>query len=171
MSVEKAFAEFSEIIAILQSSGEISLASSIEANARKGILLSAASEFEHLLCESVRKFANKASKSNARVMSLIETKAISRQYHTWFDWKGASANPFFALFGEEFSIEMKRRKKEEEEFSRAVTAFLELGQLRNLLVHNNYAAFYIEKSYTELFDTYTLARGFVANVDESLMSD
>lgn len=168
MSVEKAFSEFSEAIGRLQESGEITLAVSVEASARKGLLLSAASEFEHELCNIVRRFATKYSNENPMVVNLIESKAISRQYHTWFDWKHKSANSFYAMFGDEYSDAMKAKKKDDNIFAESLSSFLELGQMRNLLVHNNYAAFYIEKTLTELYEEYHKARGFISSVRESL---
>lgn len=171
MSVRKSYEEFSEVIKTLTILGEISLATIVEASARKGMLLAAASEFEHLLCQLVREFVSKASNSDPRIVSMVEIKAISRQYHAWFDWKTPSAGIFFSLFGEEFSSSMKQRRKVDEEFSDALKAFLEIGQLRNHLVHNNYAAFYIEKTLDEMFATYESAARFINYMRSALLPE
>lgn len=168
MSVEKAFSEFSEVISKLNEAGEITLSVSVEESARKGILLAAASEFEHQLCGIVRDFAARCSNNDPMIASLVEKKAISRQYHTWFDWNKKSANTFYSMFGEAYLDTMKEKRRQDDEFAGALSSFLELGQLRNLLVHNNYAAFYIEKTLGELYTEYGKARHFVSSIRESL---
>ncbi len=40
------------------------------------------------------------------IPSLVKNKAVSRQYHTWFDWNANNANAFFNMFGDGFRSHM-----------------------------------------------------------------
>lgn len=168
MSVELTFVNLQEVSTILAKSNEVSLVNYIEESARKNVLLSAASQFEHDLCKCVRDFTAKAAAENELIVSIIEHRAISRQYHTWFDWKNKSAGPFFSMFGPRFSERMKTIKREEAEFSDATEAFLEIGQARNLLVHGNYSVYPLEKTSQEIFSMYVVGCGFVGRVKTEL---
>lgn len=164
MSVDTTFNRLAETILKLAEYEELSLVVSAEENGRKTILLSAASEYEHLLCETVRDLTRQISKESPQIVALVEKKAISRQYHTWFDWNNNSASPFYSLFGDDFSTSMKELKKSDASFSDAHDAFLELGLLRNQLVHNNFATFHLEKTAAEIFERYKVGLGFIDRV-------
>lgn len=166
MSVENLYRSLQEVMEILSGTGEITLLTYLEESARKTVLLGAASEFEHDLCQLVRHFSAKMSGDSEHLVALIEQKAINRQYHTWFNWKDGSASTFFSLFGANFSDHMKKMKKDDAGFSAATDAFLEIGQTRNLLVHSNFSAYYIEKTAAEIFETYRLGRGFIERVSQ-----
>ena len=169
MSVQAVFEEFSAASDQLAKLGEVSLELTLKKNAAKLVLLGAASEFEVALCEVVRDFVRLSANNDDRIASLVEKKAISRQYHTWFDWNKPTANPFFSLFGSEFSDSMKKLIKEDDKFSASVSSFLEIGQLRNSLVHNNFSTFYMEKTAEEIHNSYLIGAGFIEVIRHHLM--
>lgn len=160
--VDRLHSDFEALVALLDQ--EPSLRATADDNFRKSILLSAASYFEFTLSEAVQAFAIEASNSSELLGALVKRKAIDRQYHTWFDWERSNANAFYRLFGETFCDFMKHKHASEEWLDPAVRAFMELGRSRNLLVHGNYGAFSLEKTASEIYDSYKLALRFVEAV-------
>ena len=55
-----------------------------------------------------------------------------------------------------------------EEMQKSVRAFLELGNERNKLVHQNYATFSMEKTLEEIYELYKSASRFVDILPEAL---
>ena len=51
-------------------------------------------------------------------------KAVERQYATYFDWNGKTANTFFKLFGEPLGVSMKENIKKDPELKAGCDAFL-----------------------------------------------
>lgn len=162
------YKDFTIASKFLENAGEVSLKLTVDQNAAKLILLGAASEFEVALCDVVRRFVRSAANESDQILSLVEKKAISRQYHTWFDWKAPTANPFYSLFGDNFLNSMKDITKNDDQFANSVKNFLEIGQLRNSLVHNNFSTFYMEKTSDEIFESYNLAQFFVERINAEL---
>lgn len=167
--VDRLYSEQKELIALLQTQGQISYSQVVEAFLSKTLLLSSASYFESRVASAIADFAVRSSSANEALVSLVRTKAIERQYHTYFSWRegNRSANPFFAMFGTSFKDTAKLDLKNPE-LSSAANAFLELGDLRNLLVHENFASFPLEKTSDEVFALYRQALKFVSYVESKL---
>jgi hypothetical protein len=112
---------------------------------RSWLVLSAASLFEHRITEALLTYAERVSNSDGCVISLIRNKAMKRQFHTFFEWGKRKLGAFPTLLGEKLGQKLKKTcatspgKKQME-------AFLEIGELRNCLVHQNYAEFALDKS-------------------------
>jgi len=96
----------------------------------------------------------------------VRNKAIARQYHTLFQWNAKNANSFFGLFGDDFKVRMKQRVAADTDLDEAIRAFLELGEQRNRLVHQDYATFSLEKTSEEIFELYRTASRFVEELPE-----
>lgn len=161
--------ESDELRGFLSAQSQLSLLRSAEDNSRKSLVLSAASLFEHRITEAILSYADRASGSNGCVTSLIRNKAVKRQFHTFFDWEKKKAGPFYTLLGEELGGKLKADcanspGKEQ------VEAFLEVGNLRNCLVHQNYAEFLLDKSADEVRQLCDNADKFVAQVEALLSS-
>ena len=92
---------------------------------------------------------------------MIEKQVVSRKYHTYFDWDELKANKFFALFGEKIRNDMQSQIKTEPNVNDAMKAFLELGQLRNKLVHQNFITYVISKTPEELIAQFRIAVPFL----------
>ena len=133
---------------------------------RKNLLLAAFSHFEQEIKSCVMRIVGKNCGSDV-VMEFVRNKAVERQFHTYFQWDRTNANSFFGLFGEGFKSHMDRRVREDEEYRQAIRAFLELGNDRNRLVHQNFATFPLEKTSEEIFSHYRKARLFVNSLESS----
>lgn len=166
-AVDRLYQEASEIVQLFQRSGETSLQNSASDNLRKSLLLAAASHFEHRICTLVVDFVRERSSGSLLVEAFVRNKAISRQYHTMFDWEKKGANKFFGLFGNEFRTAMVEKMKDEE-FAESVKAFMEIGSERNRLVHLDYATFPLEKTLDEIFALYESALAFIDYLPKAL---
>lgn len=159
--VDRLHSEFSELITLLRQSQEISLISSAEDNFKKSLLLAAASYFENRLSNFVTQFACESAGDSHIMTQLVINKAVKRQYHTWFNWEDKNANAFFALFGSWFSTQAKDIVKNTPELDLSIKAFLELGNNRNRLVHQDFGSFTLEKTTEEIYELYQRASVFV----------
>lgn len=160
--VDGIYEDFCTLVAYLDAGQEISLRSSADENFRKALLLATASYFEHKICDDLVLFAAESSCNCQVLVNFLRNKAIERQYHTFFGWKEArNANSFFGLFGDDFKQHMKGLVDSDDQLRQSIKAFLQLGQDRNRLVHQNYAAFTLEKTAQEIYELYETATAFV----------
>lgn len=166
--VEKLHADFKAIVDIMDRNGEVSFRTTLEDSFRKALLLCAASHFEHRITTDVINFCQEVSGKNTLVPSLVKNKAVSRQYHTWFDWGTNNANTFFSLFGDEFRSHMTKHVSENEALATSISAFIELGRERNRLVHQDYGSYSLEKTADEIFALYNSAVAFVDAIPNAL---
>jgi hypothetical protein len=166
--VDAIYTDFQDAAAVLEKADEISLRLMLESNLRKTLLLSAASFFEYTLTREVAAFTDEMTSNNQLVGSLVQNKAISRQYHSWFDWDRSNANKFFALFGQEFRDHMTSRIADDDELKSSISSFMEIGRERNYLVHSDYASHLINKTPEEIYALYQKAYEFVASVGKEL---
>jgi len=166
--VERMHGDFSDLLSMLERGGEISLRSVADDNFRKSLLLCAASFFEKTLCDIVVGFVRDHSGNNSAIVEFVKNKAISRQYHTWFNWKERNANVFFGLFGEEFKSFMGRKIKSDQDLDNSIRAFMEIGEYRNRLLHQDYGNFFLEKSSSEIYHLYRTAIVFVLGMRDFL---
>ena len=63
---------------------------------------------------------------------------------------------------------MKRRVKGDQDFDESVKAFLEIGNLRNQMVHRNYADFQLNNTVEEVYSLYTRAGRFVDEFPDAI---
>lgn len=167
-AIDRLFSEAGEVLVSLGQVLQPSLQVSAGDHFRKALLLAAASYFEHRVCNSVREFVRERSPGSRLVENFVQNKAIARQYHTWFRWEDGNANSFFALFGPEFRAAMVSQMRASEDLQRAVSAFLEIGNERNRLVHQDYATFPLEKTLDEIYSLYQSALLFVERFPTAL---
>lgn len=166
-SVDRLYEESSSIIKAL-GGGEPSLAIAAADNFRKALVLASASYFEHRVSTCVLDFVNECTKGSDLVVSFVKNKAVSRQYHTWFKWDESNANQFFGLFGSSFKQAMTERVKASEDLRESIRAFLEVGNERNKLVHQDFASFALEKTLDEIYALYRQSLLFVDDLAEYL---
>ena len=139
----------------------LALLSVVDENFPKTLLLAVASHFEHLMKMAVEEFVRDVTDNDYRLVSLISGRIIERQYHTWFDWKANNANRFFGMFGDLFKKHAERTVKEDDRLNAAIRAFLEIGSARNELIHEDFAAFDLNKTSAEVYQLYERASFFV----------
>jgi len=162
--IDRIYKELGGAIEALRKSGEVSALVVVEDHARKALLLSVASHFEHKLTGHLKKLSSMTK--SALLTEFVIRKAITRQYHTLFKWEGKNANSFFALFGSDFKQRMEVKVKADTALDNSIKAFLELGLLRNQLVHNDYATFSLEKTSDEIYHLYRAALHFVDSLPD-----
>jgi hypothetical protein len=159
---------YNEAISIIDKLDEVSLQISASDQFRKSLLLAAASYFESHLSNEILKYVSDCSGQSATVHSFVRTKAVERQYHTWFDWQRSNANQFFGLFGDEFKSFMKKAIDDSQDLKESMSAFMEIGRERNKLVHQDYATFQMEKTLEEVYALYKRAEIFATEVPTAL---
>jgi hypothetical protein len=157
--IDRIYQELGVAIEALRKSGEVSAQVVVEDHARKALLLSVASHFEHKLTGHLKQLSSMSK--NTFLTEFVIRKAITRQYHTLFKWDCKNANSFFALFGADFKQRMETKVKANTDLDNSIRAFLELGSLRNQLVHNDYATFSLEKTSDEIYLLYQTALYFI----------
>jgi len=163
--------EYDAVIQFLDDQMQPSLSSDIKKHFKKIIALSAASYFEDQIKVILVKSLELSTNYNIPLVSFVKNKAIHRQYHTYFNWSssngnkekaGNNANAFLSLFGDQFKVEIERKIKSSLEMQLAMTSFIEIGHLRNLLIHNNFASYDLDsKSADEVYTLFEKGQCFV----------
>ena len=169
-AVDRIHSEYSDVFRFLQLSVEISLPTAMDTNSRKYLLLAADSYFENRIAEDVLGYCQEVVGKNTLVPSLIQNKAISRQYHTCFDWDRDTASKFFGLFGPKFRSHMEDLSKADEALRKSIKDFMEVGRDRNRLVHQDFATFPLEKTTDKIYQQYKSALAFVEIIAKELRS-
>jgi hypothetical protein len=168
--IDQQYESGNSLVNYLKNQQQITFFIEAENNFRKNILLSSASYFENEISETVIEFAKSHSDNNELVISLIKQKAVSRQYHTYFDWdKATNANKFFSLFGEDFKNKMIKKVKEDSNLYKSIKSFLEIGQERNKMVHQNFAEIVIDKTTDEIYKLYQESIYFIETIKTELI--
>ena len=160
-SVDRLHSDLSNLEALLDDNNELSLRITAEETFRKSMLLAAASYFESRITDAVIEYCTLATGEDDCVVAFVRNQGLKRKYHTLFNWDGANANKFFALFGEEFHSQAKARIAGDVALNEGVRAFLTIGQDRNRLVHQDFGTFSLEKTAEEIMDLYRKALVFV----------
>jgi RiboL-PSP-HEPN len=166
--VDKLYGEFLALVQMMDRYGAVSFRNTLNDNFRKAILLCAASHFEFKITSDVIDYCVEISSGNSLVPSLVKNKAVSRQYHTWFDWNRSNANTFFAMFGDDFKSHMSSLIEADQNLVKSISDFMEIGRERNRLVHQDYGSFFLEKTAEEIFASCASALVFVEFIPKAL---
>jgi hypothetical protein len=159
--IDRFYTDHKVLSQYLSERAEPSFAGMIDDDFRKLLALSVASFFEHTITDAILRFCSIKADGDSGLYCLVRMKAVERQYATYFDWNGKTANPFFKLFGDALGGSMRNDVKNNTGLKAGCEAFLELGNVRNRLVHQNFASFAFEKTADEVYDEYKLASKFV----------
>lgn len=177
--IGKLYNDFTDISTYLLQENQITFNSDLERYFKKIFILSIASQFEHQIHDILMRFTQNASSNSFELVSFVRKKAISMNYHTFFNWgdkneidkPGKNANSFFALFGDEFKKSAEADVKEDINLNEGIRAFLELGHIRNILAHSNFAAYPFEnKTIEEIVALYKQAELFIQYIEQKLVS-
>lgn len=161
--VTKLYSDFEKLKDFLLSNGQLDHYNMIQRDYQKILLISSASYIETIVQEVIINYVDYNS-SHELILNFLKNKAISRQYHTYFNWDGNNINSFLGLFGSEFKSDISNKIKNDEKTKNNIKSFLELGNLRNELVHQNFINYTIQKTPEEiktLFDNALLAVKFM----------
>ena len=94
--------DYRDLNQFLMANGKVSESLTVAEHYRKILLLSCASYYETRIVEVIKKFVE-VKASDDRISAFVSNKAISRQYHTYFNWDQTSnINSFLGLFGVDF---------------------------------------------------------------------
>lgn len=168
--IDQQYENGNSLVDYLKGQQQISFYTEAENSFRKTILLSAASFFEKELSDTVIEFAKSHSHNNELIIAVIKQKAVTRQYHTYFDWDNATnANKFFSLFGEEFKSKMIAKVKVDPRLDNSIKSFLEIGRERNKMVHQNFAEVVIDKTAEEIYLLYKRSLYFIEIMQNELI--
>lgn len=159
-TIEKIYSEYIALITFLNKKEEPSFELLVRNNFTKIFIIAIASFFEKEITDLILDYTKKTSNKNKLLINFIKNKAISRQYHSLFQWSENNANSFFGLFGDDFKTFMQKKTTNDAQ-QENTKAFLELGSLRNRLVHNDYASFIIDKTLEEIFQSFESAQEFL----------
>ena len=165
--VDRLYNDFQDILESLDPQFEPSLRITAEETFRKTLLIAAASYFERVVKDHITNLVRTHTDDEGVILEFVHNKAIARQFHTYFDWNKRNANKFFGLFGEGFKSYMTERVSTDQCYEQAVVAFLELGNERNSLVHEDFGNFTLQKTSDEIFCLYKKASIFVNSLETS----
>ena len=159
--IRKLVDEYRELSRVLISAGEVTRKVNVDAAFAKSLVISAASYFEARLTESLVELYSERTNQSEALVAFVRNLAIDRRYFQWFDWSSNNANSFFGKFGGNFRVFMINKVRNDEGLRDSIWAFLEIENLRNNLVHGNYAAYQLDKSVDDVLNLYESAMGFV----------
>src|SRR5664280_1314030 len=150
---------------------EPSLVVSTEATMAKVLLLASASHLEQMTQEILLSFFSEITAGTPAAVEFVRNKAIARQYHTLFQWDKSNVSHFFGLFGKDFKKIAEETVKADSDLDLCIRAFLEVGSLRNQLVHQNYASFVLDKTADDIVELYYRAARFLDRLPLLLRAD
>ena len=159
--VEQLMSEHQELLEILRSTGNVSLRISVDEVFSKTLAVAAASYYENRFTEVIVGLFESLEGGSAVLAEFVRHQAIGRRYAQLFSWDANNANGFFRSFGDGFWSHMIQKVNADENLEESIKAFLELGNLRNQLVHENFAAYPMAKTVDEVFDLFKKADIFV----------
>jgi len=163
--IDRLYSDFENLHRFLIDKKEIDYANFLEDSFRKNLLIASASFIEDAIQQILIDFFKSSTKDEI-IVNFLEKKAISRQYHTYFDWNSSNVNSFLRLFGKEFKNKFDSQKNEKIE--NYIKSFIELGRLRNELVHKNFINYTLEKTTKEIKELFDNSYQFTIFFQESL---
>lgn len=165
--VDSLYRSYQDLQSYLEAVGETSHAQFLREAFRRNLVVSGASLFEQFIKDAIDTFSDHRSKGDVAVITLVQMGVTSRNYHQMFDWNLRNTNRFFGYFGStsgSLGASMKQECGQKKELQDAAKAFMELGQLRNELVHRNFALMPFEETVEESYARFQKAKTFVEYV-------
>ena len=164
--IEELWNDHSGLVAHLQAGSQLQLSSRVEDAFSKTLIIAAASYFEVRLTQVIIELYREFTQGTEVLAEFVKIQAIGTRFAQLFDWGNearlmGNANGFYGLFGSTFSSHMKRKIQGDRGLDDSVKAFLEIGNLRNQLVHRNYADFKLNKTVGEVYNLYLSATKFL----------
>lgn len=167
-AVDLVFTEYTELIEAVGTKSPSTL-TALNRVYPKHILIAAASSLEEqvkvqILPDLFERYGNSA------IREFIATNVLKRGYHSLFDWNANTASKLFSAFGSEAKDRSKEYSRMNSTFSEGQQAFMQLGRLRNELVHNDYASRSVSVTPDDVHDMYLKAREFINLIEEVAFS-
>jgi hypothetical protein len=166
--IDNLYNNTSQLLDQLGQAGDLSMQSFANENLRKALLLSAASWFEGRVCAAMEAFSAVHSGNHPGIRAMIKRWAVDGMYFRYFAWREQKPGQFYSQFGDECSAILKSEINGSPELKQALADFLELGNLRNELVHENFASYPFEKTAEEVYALFQSAERFVIYLETRL---
>lgn len=171
--VEELLRDHRELVEYLESGNSLLLRDRAESAFAKTLLIAAASHFEVRLSQIIIDLYLEMTQGAEELAEFVKRQAIDRRFTQLFQWSsggspGQNANSFYRLFGDGFSAHMRQRVREDRSLDESVKAFLEIGNLRNQMVHESYADFQLNKTVAEVYSLYTSGARFVDDFPDAI---
>ena len=166
--IDNLYSNASQLLRQLGEAGDLSMQSFANENLRKALLLSAASWFEGRVCTAMETFSAVHSGNHSGIRAIIKRWAVDGMYFRYFAWREQKPGIFYSQFGDDCSAMLKSEVNASPELKQALADFLELGNLRNELVHQNFATYPFEKTADEVYALFQSAERFVIFVETRL---
>lgn len=131
----------------------------------KMFLIACSNSFEKKWLEFLPNFLGG---DNPLTKSFIKTQAVDRKFHTMFDWKNKSAGPFYGAFGDGFKKYVAAIIKSDDTLKAKEMAFLELGQLRNLIVHEGIHNYSLQRDIISIYNIFNESLDYSVFIYESI---
>ena len=165
--IQNLIKEYRELDNHLRAAGQISYAINISPHYKKILLLSCSSLYEKFFTDEIKKIITQKT-SHEALSYLFYNKSIKQQYFKFFDWKedGGDIKNFLRLFGPNVQSKIQSEIDSSPELKSGMNSFLKIGHNRNLLVHENFLIYSLEKTFEEIEDLHNKASRFL----EYLMS-
>jgi hypothetical protein len=106
--------------------------------------------------------------SNSELVVNFLERSMERRYHEYFAWEENNANRFFSLFGETFKLKASEDVKSDDDLTKGVRAFLEVGRTRNDLIHKQLLSITLQKTADEFYELYKQAVMFTKYLQSRL---
>ena len=164
--IEELWMDHRDLVTYLQYGNQLQLQSRVEDAFSKTLIVAAASYFEVRLTQSIVELYYESTQGAGALAQFVKKEAIGRRFAQLFKWdnegkSAQNANSFYRSFGADFKEYMVRKVRNDKRLDDSVKAFLEIGNLRNQMVHGNYADFQLNKTVDEVFNLYKNATTFV----------
>ena len=159
--VDQLYRDFSDLEKFVVGNNGGKFQPTMENSFPKTMLLAAASYFESRLSNDVEQLAIDETRDDHVLVWLIRREVISRRYHTWFDWNKRNVNRFLSMFGKDFVEQATNWIRADDKLYTAVRDFMEIGEDRNRLVHENFGSTTFNKTTLDVYQKYKSAVVFV----------
>lgn len=172
-TVESEYLKAKEVYSLLIEIKQISLAQQVADGYAKSFLLAAASKFESEIKKLVLDWIKNRTGNCPNVEAFIQISILDRGYAKLFSWNdgGKGVNTFLKLFGDEFCACAKAQIKDDVNVESGACAFIEIGQQRNKLVHNDFSSFNVIFTIDESYKKYQNAIIFISFLRSCLIQN
>jgi hypothetical protein len=158
--VDDFYSNYEQLSALIEGTNQISLRVWVNESFRRVLVLTMANYLETKVKTLIQELCRK--KTGSELVFSFLANSMERQYHTYFDWEKRNANKFFSLFGKRFKDEMVKEVESSEKLDEGIVAFLEIGNTRNILMHED--LFFVDignKTTKEFYESFKSATFFV----------
>jgi hypothetical protein len=155
--------EYTHIQDYLFRNGQASFAADVQTYYKKILLLSCASLYETYFSLCIQDLINRKS-GHESLSIFLYNKGIDGQYYKFFDWKeaGGNVNKFLKLWGPDVFSKVQQDIDKNTVYQEGMESFIKIGHNRNLLVHENFLVFNLEKTFEEIKTLHLAASSFLS---------